>query len=201
MANKDTKKSTKGKLKMAVGGTVAGQLPQETATPNRADLRMQELGYRAKQVAQATPAFQKLQGLSSQFNQDNQPTPAQLSRMQNLSQKIASNPRLMRMEQRAQELAPRTTQGRQMGQAVQAASTQQAAQQQALQQAAQEAEKQQAGLQAAQQAMKTPPMATPPMATTPPPMEPQGGFAKGGLIRNKGIGASMKPHNVFGKKK
>lgn len=26
-------------------------------------------------------------------------------------------------------------------------------------------------------------------------------FAKGGMVRNQGIGASMKPHNVFGKKK
>lgn len=26
-------------------------------------------------------------------------------------------------------------------------------------------------------------------------------MAKGGMVRNKGIGASMKPHNVFGKKK
>lgn len=27
------------------------------------------------------------------------------------------------------------------------------------------------------------------------------GYAKGGMIRNQGIGASMKPHNLFGKKK
>ncbi len=27
------------------------------------------------------------------------------------------------------------------------------------------------------------------------------GYAKGGMVRNKGIGASMKPHNLFGKKK
>lgn len=26
-------------------------------------------------------------------------------------------------------------------------------------------------------------------------------FNKGGMVRNKGVGASMKPHNVFGKKK
>lgn len=27
------------------------------------------------------------------------------------------------------------------------------------------------------------------------------GYAKGGMVRNQGIGASMKPHNLFGKKK
>lgn len=26
-------------------------------------------------------------------------------------------------------------------------------------------------------------------------------LAKGGMVANKGVGASMKPHNVFGKKK
>ena len=32
-------------------------------------------------------------------------------------------------------------------------------------------------------------------------MESVANLAKGGMVRNQGIGASMKPHNVFGKKK
>jgi hypothetical protein len=36
--------------------------------------------------------------------------------------------------------------------------------------------------------------------TTPTPSTPPTKLAKGGMIVNKGIGASMKPHNVFGTK-
>jgi len=33
-----------------------------------------------------------------------------------------------------------------------------------------------------------------------PPAQPPKKLAKGGMIVNKGVGASMKPHNVFGTK-
>lgn len=33
-----------------------------------------------------------------------------------------------------------------------------------------------------------------------PPTPPEKKLAKGGMIVNKGVGASMKPHNMFGKK-
>ena len=37
-------------------------------------------------------------------------------------------------------------------------------------------------------------------STTPAPSTPEKKYAKGGMIVNKGVGASMKPHNVFGTK-
>lgn len=36
-------------------------------------------------------------------------------------------------------------------------------------------------------------------SVTPPPQPPKK-LAKGGMIVNKGVGASMKPHNVYGTK-
>jgi hypothetical protein len=106
----------------AVGG-MAGQSPMQKQAPmgmpaqqekrqNKMPEYVKNIGGNAKnvyrqgqkfeQTLQGIPAYQQLQTMARQFNETNQPTPAQIAQMQQYQRQIQTNPDVAKQQQRLQ---------------------------------------------------------------------------------------------------
>jgi hypothetical protein len=209
----------------AVGG-MAGQSSMQKQTPMAMPAQQQERqktkmpeyvkniggnaenvyrqGQKFEQALQGVPAYQKLQTMSRQFNETNQPTPAQIAQIQQYRRQIQTNPDVAKQQQRLRaeqeknrldgfeppknapkfgqqpqpQVMPRQTTGT-VGTATMQQAQQATPQQMAAMRAAAEAANTQR-MQAAQ-----PPMAKGGLAKKKPATKPMTKMAKGGLAKKK----------------
>ena len=179
------------------------------------DLAAQQVSSQVPRATQAYRIGQRIEGLRpvQKFNEFQQgiagrpPTEKEMQTGERLRSRIVANPRFQKLQQRGMDIQQKQME-RQMKMQPQ---PQQDNQAQLMQQVAQEQQAKQAALQSQQQAQQAQQQQAQQQNSNMPQQvggkaaSAMGlGYAKGGYVKgmivNKGVGASMKPHNVFGSK-